>query len=344
MTDTNDDRIAEAATAPEPISSDLPLFADYAIRWLESRNLDIKASTKVDYASQLRNHVIPRWGAYRLDEIRTLEIREWVKELRQNPKLAPRTILNIYGLLRNVMSEAVADELIQSNPCCLKARHLPPNESLDPDFGANHVFSHEELLRIIDHPSIPCGSHCLYVMLFATGVRIGEALALTWDDVMIDDDIPWLRVNKSYSSKTDTVGSTKTGASKRIPIHPRLEDALYRWIVEYHTAVGCEPTGERLVFPARRGGSPTKHMRSSVVYHDFQRELSALGMPRRRVHDARRTFATLAANTPGVDSETIKRVTHPKPSDVAGTYREIPVAVLHREIVQLDLGKEGGDE
>src|SRR5687767_1611697 len=139
----------------------MPEFSEYAQRWFELRKMDLKPSTQADYESQLRNHLLPQWSGRRLDQIRTKDIREWVREMRLRKRddgvqaLANRTILNIYGLLRNVMSEAVADEIIEASPCCLKAHHLPPNEPRDPNFGEAHVFSREELLRIIDHPEIP---------------------------------------------------------------------------------------------------------------------------------------------------------------------------------------------
>jgi integrase len=310
-------------------------FQPYAVDWLRRRVATGLRSAN-DYESMLRNHLLPKWTHHALTDIRPLEVRSWVESL-QAKDLAPRTVRNIYGLLRNILADAMMDELIETNPCCLRGASLPPNEHKDPDFREKHVFSHEETLQIISQSDIPLRWRCLYMLQFATGNRIGETLALEWGDVQIDNGLPLIVVSKSYNSKTNKVGPTKTKIARKIPVHLRLLSVLRDWRAAYISEVQDPALTQYLVFPAPRGGAQ-KHMRSSVALHRFQKDLERMGLDKRRMHDARRTFVTLACNTDGADTEILRRVTHARKGDVHDGYREVPVEVVAREVRKLDLG------
>lgn len=85
--------------------------------------------------------------------------------------------------------------------------------------------------------------YCLFGVLFYEGLRIGEALALTWKSVDLDNG--FLKINKTYTSKINAdyktqkyyITSPKTSASNRtIPIEKSLLNdlkSLYMWYKQF---------------------------------------------------------------------------------------------------------------
>lgn len=310
-------------------------FADYANSWLEKRAA-AGLKSEQDYRGVLDRYILPTFGERPLEEIRTLEIRDWVGSLRSSD-LAPRTVLNVYAILRNVMSYAVADEVITRSPCQLRKNDLPKNVDKRPDFRALAQFSRDEVRRILDaRGRIPFRWLVLYAALFLTGARVGEMLALRWERIDFGlTPLGRVLIAESYSSKNKRVGSTKTNIAREVPIHSTLEPFLREWHAEgYAKATGHEPAPSGLVFPRARSRvlSP---MRSTVVLHRFHSDLERLGMRPRRIHDTRRTFVTLACAEDGASVDVLRRITHARPGDVHSAYREVSWEERCREISKL---------
>ncbi|MGH2927249.1 MAG: phage integrase central domain-containing protein, partial [Solirubrobacteraceae bacterium] len=88
----------------------------YADRWIAERH-DLRPRTVELYRSLLRVHILPSFGELPLGKIAPSAIRAW------NAALAsahPVTAAKAYRLLREILSTAVADELIARNPCVVK--------------------------------------------------------------------------------------------------------------------------------------------------------------------------------------------------------------------------------
>ena len=64
----------------------------------------------------------------------------------------------------------------------------------------------------------------LIEFLFRTGMRHGEAFALTWGD--IKDDFSCIYINKSFNSQARRVKSTKTNTNRTLPCSPRVKEIL----------------------------------------------------------------------------------------------------------------------
>ena len=126
-----------------------------------------------------------------------------------------------------------------------------------------------------------CGetSRPLAETLIATGLRISEALALTWDDV----DFPARTLRVLRSRKADGRGSTKGDRFRSVDFGARLETVL-RAIRP--TVV---PAADTLVFRGPRGGELS---RSDVSRDLHKHALEDAGLRRRlRLHDLRHTAA-----------------------------------------------------
>ena len=114
----------------------------------------------------------------------------------------------------------------------------------------------------------------LFALLYVTGLRISEALALELDD---------------FDSETLLVRKTKFKKSRRIPLHQTAVVGLHRYL-EHRRRVTTE---HKLLFVSVRG----RRLDQSSVGWVFRRLLKTIGLNpgqhgrRPRIHDLRHTFA-----------------------------------------------------
>ena len=80
----------------------------YGEQWLDEREARGVRSIVVD-RGRLRNHVFPYIGALLLPEVKSRHVRDMVRALRQAGELAPRTILNVYGLVNTMFRDALVE-------------------------------------------------------------------------------------------------------------------------------------------------------------------------------------------------------------------------------------------
>jgi hypothetical protein len=93
-----------------------PLFSLYAEQWLRNHGHDIQPSTKRSYEQLLRLHVTPRFGQKPLDKITRDDVKEFVSAVSETGDHSRNTVRLILTSLRAVLSAAMEDKLIDSNP------------------------------------------------------------------------------------------------------------------------------------------------------------------------------------------------------------------------------------
>lgn len=121
-----------------------------------------------------------------------------------------------------------------------------------------------------------CGG---FELLYWTGIRCGELLALTPSDFMLESSR--LRINKSYQSLrgVDTVTDPKTPKSVRTIVMPAFLRDEMAGFIEMRDDVALD---ERLF-------AVTKHF----LAHEMERGCKASGVKRIRIHDIRHSHVSL---------------------------------------------------
>lgn len=96
------------------------LLKDWADEWFSA--LDLEPNTMRGYKSSLEQHIIPRWGEYRLRDLALAdnEIATWRKQLLGD--YAPGTVERIMGRLVTLLGDAVHQGIIHRNPASKKRR------------------------------------------------------------------------------------------------------------------------------------------------------------------------------------------------------------------------------
>lgn len=159
-----------------------------------------------------------------------------------------------------------------------------------PERQAPHIYSEQEVTdllaaarRLGPAPGLRGAVfETLFGLIAATGLRIGEALALRNLDV--DLKVGMLSIHQ-----------TKFGKSRQVPMHPSTVEALrrYRWVRDLARGPAVDEDPFFIGTRGRRGGQPLGDRQAHRVFVQLRRQL---GWPNRgahhapRIHDLRHTF------------------------------------------------------
>jgi len=121
----------------------------------------------------------------------------------------------------------------------------------------------------------------------------------------------------------------KTGVSREVPVHPVLAQLLEEWReLGFRQAFGRNPTPGDFIAPNRDFNCRT----ADAADDDFLDDLAKIGLRRRRGHDSRRTFTTIA-QIDGARRDILKVITHaPSTDDIVGVYTSFPWPVLCQQV------------
>jgi integrase len=152
----------------------------------------------------------------------------------------------------------------------------------------------------------------LFALAWNTGMRAGEILALTVDDLIFNDKE--IRVNKSADDLTRLVRQPKTkGSVAKLPMSSTLESGLQNYL-----ATQWKPSANKILFPVRSGKRPRS--RRNVVKVGLHPVLRKLGIPTANtgLHAFRHGLATALVEASAPISVLQTQMRH---ADVATTLR-----------------------
>ena len=171
----------------------------------------IKISTLTIKETYFRMHILPYFGQMKLTEITPAKIREWQNNLLSSGSLKATTINLIGQQLSTALNYAVKFYGLSKNPYALVGRIR----------GAKHadmkIWTPEQFQRFLS--CIPAESHELrtaYELLFWTGIRVGELLALTVGDVDMENKKISITKTLMLIHGQVVIGTPKTSKSVRV--------------------------------------------------------------------------------------------------------------------------------
>jgi integrase len=285
----------------------------YLEAWLED---SVKGSVKIrtydDYRWCVDRHIVPELGRLKLEKLNSMHIQGlYAKKLKE---LSSESVLHIHRTLRRALNQATRWRLIAFNPV----------EDVDPprkERRPTTVLSGEEVLRFIE----AAGTRRLfplYVLDAITGLRAGEILGLSWDDLSRDREGPLLKVRRRLLNSSEGVGleeGTKTGQGMIVRL-PELGEAVLRVHrkrqLEERLKAGPKWKNTGLIFTTRWG----TWIHPNNVSGYLRKDLAAAGLPRVRFHDLRHSLATIMAADGAHVAVIAGMLAHANPTTTLSTY------------------------
>ena len=243
------------------------LFSEYLNEWLASKKPELAPDTHRRYTSIVEGH-LSFLGSLKLPELRRAHIETLKGRLRR--ELQPSTTRHVMAVLSSALNQAVAWELIGSNPATHVSRPKDRKAKM-------RSLSEEEAARLVSVVR-DTSREAMYLVALKLGPRAGEIRALRWSD--IDTRAGTMTIEHSVATQNSLVwGPTKTGEARTI----RLSPGLLRAISEHRERQLKErAAAKRWQDPSLV--SPTSEAGSSVIrvcMCSLSATLRPLGSPRR---------------------------------------------------------------
>ena len=348
--------------------SDGTTFGTFVDTWAKDWASDhLTISQQESYLDSLKNHVIPSIGNMKIAKIKKKDCIGIVSTLKSK-NLAPKSLRRIVTAMRSVFKYALYLEIINSDPC--EGLILPP---LQKDNGIHcfdvaqaqtflnaltlkyprnvggrkrkdHNGNEYSVKPYTEYHEIPFQFQVYFNLAIKAGLRRGEMIALTWND--IDFNGQTVTVNKAVS-KTKSgqiVGKPKTPSANRIvPVPCDCVDMLAWWLEtqkEYsqlsswngmptdrimENPIFIQSDGKRMDLDTPKGKfeSIIKQYNQMVDELPSEEAKRFEKLPVIRLHDLRHTYASLliAHNT---DVVTVSRLMgHSSPSITMDIYSHL---------------------
>jgi integrase len=261
----------------------------YADTWLKLVSVRLGPSTIRNYSTGLRLHVLPLLGRFRLRDLSRPRLKLWVADVRS--RLAPGSVGVLIGMLQSLFNGAVEDGVLDANP----ARGLPKIMGLTTQRRDEeiHAFTSDQL-EAFRQASGPLAFP--FTLYSYTGMRLGEGLALQWEDVNLEDGYVLVRRQLMWNSG----GMVRPPKTRRGHRRIDLADALRESLRDEQARQRAEGLKHRrhspwVLFP-EWGPPPVKESRAAAerLQIGFKRVLKRAGLPQHlSIHSLRHTYATL---------------------------------------------------
>lgn len=271
---------------------------DYSRQWIKERltakGKSLAPRTRELYEDELRLHIEPTFGSLDLAEITAPDVRSWCQHMRSSKGPGASTAAKCYRLFKAIMTTAVDDGLLSSNPCRVRS-------------GGKEPTSEREIPSVVDlfalAEALDPRLRCLALTAAFLGLRKGELLGLRRGDINMELlEVSVSRSRSQLRSGQMLIGPTKTEKSKRIVTIPRVLGPELRT----HLATFAQPTDEGWMFTGDKGG-PLGTTWFSSQWKDAR---EYVGLPGLHLNDLRHLAGTLAAMTGATTREVMERLGH----------------------------------
>lgn len=282
-------------------------LGEYLGSWLQdSVKGTVKETTHANYSYISRIHITPALGRVKLKSLTPAHVRSFYAE-KSRTDLAPATIKKMHVVLRKALSQALSDGLVPRNAAAgvKPPRVGAPGEEIRPlDSDECDVFLEAARGERLE---------ALYILAIHCGLRRGELLALSWDDVDLEAAKPAVLVRRTLTRGEEGRGwvigaSTKSGKGRRVRLTRQavaaLRDHRKRQLEERMRLARLRPD-EGLVFPNETGSILNP---SNLRNRSFRHIKARAGVrDDLRFHDLRHTCATLLLGE-GVNAKVVSEM------------------------------------
>jgi site-specific recombinase XerD len=265
-----------AGTPAARFDADVTLAA-VAREWLLELRVMGRSPRTIGFYDQKLKQYLRESAVTRLSDLTAFEIKRYIGELRER-ELSDHTIHGAYEVLKAVGNWAHR-EGYPVDPALLLVR-APKVADKEME-----TFTHPQVDNLLE--AAPQGWPRLAVqILLGTGMRLGELVALTLDDIEDDGDTAFLKIRHGKGAKF-----------RRTPMSDRLRREVNRYLNRWR------PDGSSKSLLVMSNGRPVREITVSEL---FRRLRAKTGLAV-RAHKLRHTFATEYLRNGG-DIERLRRL------------------------------------
>lgn len=286
-------------------SSDI-LFSSLVANYLEDMEHRLKPTTMENKRFIIQGKLLPYFGKLKICDIDTIKVRKWQNELisyrDEDGKPFSQTYLKtVNNQLSALMNYAVSHYKLSSNPC-RAAGSMGKSKADEMNIWTQAEY--EQFSKEISKSSMKLA----FDILFYTGIRSGELLALTPADILSNKRID---INKNYAKikGEELFLEPKTPKSKRCISIP---DFLYDDIQDYISKLYGIGRGDRIFY-----------FQKTALEKEMKRVAERAGLKPIRVHDLRHSHASMLIELGFTPLEIADRLGHESVKTTLDTYSHL---------------------
>lgn len=238
----------------------------------------LKYNTWLTKEHIIKTKIIPYFGKIKINAIKSSDIIKWqntlIKSCDKNGKSYSKAYLKtIQNQLSAIFNHAVKFYELAKNPVTLTG-NIGKEKSKEMLFWTKEEYI-KFSMSIVDKAQ----SYYAFEILYWCGLRVGELLALTSNDIDLKNKT--ITINKSYQRLygKDYITEPKTLKSNRTI---NIPDFLCNELEEYLTMLYKYPLDYR-IFPVTK----------NFLHHEMDRGCKKSGIKRIRIHDLRHSHVSL---------------------------------------------------
>lgn len=296
--------------------------------WFEVYKTTVKETTYLQTDHRMKKYVLPTFGVIKLErlDLKTAQkmVNDWSKKFGMYTKLL------LY--VSKVCDHAVTLEIIDSNPF---KKVTKPKQVVVKKHSLKY-YTKEQLelfMKTVDQRVSQVSDKSLIQKYYAefdaavfrllaySGMRIGEALALSWEDINFEDKIVDINKNLSQTKDSFVVSTTKTRSSNRIiTLDDKTLYILKKWRLRQRELLLTNGVTQiNFIFTGYTG----EMVYRTDVYQRSKRLADKAGLQNIGCHGFRHTHATILFEAGISPKEIQNRLGHSDISMTLDTYTHL---------------------
>lgn len=203
-------------------------FQDIYNMWVEQYENSVEESTFVKTIGIFKNHILPAMGTYKVDKIDIAtcqkHVNQWAKKLKR--------FRMVKSYAAKVLDYAIKHGYIDKNPFTLVEMPKKRKQIVLDEAEFENFYEREQLIKLLQsfEQQDNLMVYTIFHVLSYSGMRKGEVLALTWNNINFERNE--IRINKAISRGKDCqlyLKTTKNGVVRTIKMDQTSMSLLSKW-------------------------------------------------------------------------------------------------------------------
>ena len=238
---------AELVASKTPAKAHDATYGQMYELWMETYKLNVKNSTLKRTEQIFRDHILPSFGRLKVADVDPIQCQHWTTE--QAKKSVDFNLR--YSYMSKIFDFSMRQGVIDKNPAALVER--PKRKRVARKKAELKFYTREELQLFLSlcEARLPHMWYVFFRLLAYTGMRRGEALVLTWDD--LDEEAHTIRVCKTVTHGEHGAYISDTPKTARSNRTILLDDTTLQLLLSLDHS-------SEFIFHNRKGNYPTPSM------------------------------------------------------------------------------------
>jgi integrase len=256
-------------------------LGDFLKSWLKQKEKLVEKSTYKRYERLCRLYIVPHLGNLKLQKINNSKIQQFIDYLVDELQFSRKTCLLATTILSDVFRQAIKEGIVKSNP--VQDIILPKENPTELN-----VWDDDEIRKFLSirHHKNRGKYYLAILMALLTGMRKGEILGLTWDQIDFENNV--IYITQILESDGDGIAKrTKSKKFRQIMMPNILKEELLSHYEKQKRK--CKNNELNLVFCTNNGKRVIPNTLNDVLNSICRK----YDLPRIKFHDLRHSHATM---------------------------------------------------